>query len=777
MIMLQKILRIKNTARFHDENPGSLKLSEFNIVFAENGCGKTTLSAIMHSVAQNEPGFINERVTVGKKGDPRVKLLTGDNQQLYYSSGSWEGPVEEVNVQVFDSHFVNTNIFAGHTLSHDHKKKLHRFIIGDQGKDFSKRINRLDTISRDLSDHIRETEQALSRLIESENLSVDEFLRLDEVEDFQSEIRTAKAAVKSQRRADELLKKNKLSEVTFPDVPVDKIENILLKTLDDISRDAEATVKQHMERCTNAGGEAWIETGMTHLASAAECPFCGQDLTGVELVEAYRDYFNDKYENLKASIDGLLREIENCILPANGWKALTSNLEGNQARYESWTEYIDVSYAAPEELDSATEEVWKKLRTSLTDTLETKKSAPLEPVEISGELQAAVEAYDALNDRLDQYRETVQKVNRKITSLKSNLDEGSLSQAKTRLARLNDQWKRHSGKGKDLSKRLEINRTRKAKILEAKQKAKDELDEYQSDVLVSCQEGINEFLRKAGADFRIEDTKVGYQGGTANARFSIVINEEEIGLGNAITEVGQQSFRTLLSEGDKNTLAFAFFYARIRDDSNLDDKIVVVDDPISSLDEHRRRATQDAVLELARKAKQVILLSHSPRFLSNVWQSHNSDGQTALFQIRKTGDKTSELTEWAEEDINKRVQDPYFQHFDKLVAYSESREGEPEEVARSIRLVLEGNLRRRFADKYKRDDGSISAFIGKVNNAPRSDPLASLQGTEILRELEEINEYCHDPHHDDDPYQSQQINENELASFVKRTVDFARGIR
>jgi wobble nucleotide-excising tRNase len=149
-----------------------------------------------------------------------------------------------------------------------------------------------------------------------------------------------------------------------------------------------------------------------------------------------------------------------------------------------------------------------------------------------------------------------------------------------------------------------------------------------------------------------------------------------------------------------------------------------------------------------------------------------------LFRIQKTGEKTSKLTEWEEGELRRKVQDPYFHHFERLVAYQSKRQGDPVNVAHSIRHVLEGNLRRRFPDRYKRKDGSIGAFIGMVKDAADDDPLSNLQGTDYFEELQEIasSEYCHDPHHSADPFLPEQINGNQLATCAKRTLQFARGV-
>ncbi len=775
--MIETFLRLKNIARFHDEGYGSLCFGDFNLVFAENGCGKTTLSAIMHSIAKNEPGFLEERATVDRGGTPEAKILTTNKDQLHFKNGFWGGPIGQIEINVFDSHFVNKNIYSGHTLSHDHKKKLHHFVIGRKGQDLADRIDRLDSVSRNSAKHIRAIEKDIGREIESEVLTVDEFLGLSKPENLEKEMEEAKAVVEGLKKASEIQEKDDLDQPALPEIPLDEIKVLLATTLDDISEDAESKVSDHISNCMDERGEEWVESGLSYIQDD-ECPFCGQDLQGVDLIEAYRDYFSEEYANLKSSVENVLQKVKTDVLPQGGWRSVDSAVDKNQSRFEFWKQRIDASHQVPSGLSEQVEEAWNRLRRALINLLEKKKSAPLDSIEIDQNTEEALEAYESLRDQLNEYRGRVSDVNEKIEAFKSELESGSLTEAKANLAHLEDCQTRHGEVGRDLSERLRLNRRRKERIEEAKDEAKEDLDEYQRRILSSCQEGINEFLRKAGADFRIRNANVGYQGGTANARFSIEINQKKIGIGNAVTEVGKQSFRNLLSDGDKNTLAFAFFYARIKEVSDLDSRVIVIDDPISSLDEHRRGATRNAILKLAEQCKQIIVLSHSPRFLSSLWEESDENSKLGLFQIQKTGEKTSELTDWEEDEMRRKVQDPYFHHFERLAAYKSIRQGDPVNVAHSIRHVLEGNLRRRFPDRYRKKDGSIGAFIGMVKDADNDDPLSNLQGTDYFEELQEIasSEYCHDPHHSDDPFLPEQINENQLAACVKRTLEFARGL-
>jgi wobble nucleotide-excising tRNase len=774
--MVKKLIRLRNIGRFH-HCECNLELGDFNLVFAENGAGKTTLAAVMHSIAREEPGFITERATVDSGGDPRVQLLSQAHGSVRFEKGSWKGSTSSVLIDVFDSHFVNENIYSGDTLSHDHKKRLHRFVIGERGRDLSKRIDQIDALSRKLQQHIRSIEARIRDLLES-NLSVDEFLALSKSDDVGDKIDQVRKRLRAQKKASELRAQDDLGIPELPEIPIEEIRDLLSRSLDEVADDAESVVAAHISDCMDDQGESWVQHGLSYVKDGA-CPFCGRNLSGIDLVTAYRDYFNDEYEALKEDVKQKHYNLKSRILTQDGWRKVTSVVDSNQSRFELWKDHIDAQHKVPDNLKNEIEKAWTQLRASLDSLFEKKRAAPLEPVELSDRTEEAWNDYKALSCKLQAYEQAVIRVNEEICEFKKDLGTGSPDELEEELAQLTDSQQRHSDQGASLAERLRLNRRRKERIFDAKEEVKDELTDFQSDVLASCQTRINSFLRKAGATFRIREAEVGYQGGTANARFSLEVNEREIGIGNAVTEVGKQSFRNLLSEGDKTTLAFAFFYARMQEADDLSDHVIVIDDPISSLDEHRRNATRDAILNLAEKAGQIMVLSHNPRFLASLLRRRDAkDAHSELFHIQKTGGKESELCHWEERALEKMIQSPYYRHFDKLVAYASNRDGDPHDVAHSIRHVLEGNLRQRFPDKYARKDGSIGSFIGKVDEADGDNPLSDLQHTPYFEELKSIanSDYCHDPHHDDAPYMPSPINETELAVWVERTIRFARGL-
>src|SRR5690606_37983546 len=128
-----------------------------------------------------------------------------------------------------------------------------------------------------------------------------------------------------------------------------------------------------------------------------------------------------------------------------------------------------------------------------------------------------------------------------------------------------------------------------------------------------------------------------------------------------ITPQTSASFRNTLSEGDNSSLAFAFFLAKLENDPEVENKVIIFDDPISSLDRHRKRYTADQVLNFANKEKQVIVLTHDIYFARMLWEKY-TEKKTLLSQlcIKRDGLSDSIIDTW---DVEEETRSDYYQGY------------------------------------------------------------------------------------------------------------------
>lgn len=153
-------------------------------------------------------------------------------------------------------------------------------------------------------------------------------------------------------------------------------------------------------------------------------------------------------------------------------------------------------------------------------------------------------------------------------------------------------------------------------------------------------EGINNFLQELNVNFRVR---------LQDGKYCVQI------IGYVPTEYDKEN-KILCSEGERRMLALAYFLQDLF--LSEDNKIVVVDDPISSLDVNRKSVVAFKIIELMREDKnQVIVLSHDISFVEKIKSLITPDVQDFdMLELRKnntTPFKTLNLSEYllTDEDV------------------------------------------------------------------------------------------------------------------------------
>jgi hypothetical protein len=96
--MLSRLKFFANVGQFDSVTEGAAHpLKELTVAYAENGRGKTTLSAIFRSLATNDPLPINERRRLGATGQPHIVIEhTGGPPPAIFQNGAWNGHLAEI---------------------------------------------------------------------------------------------------------------------------------------------------------------------------------------------------------------------------------------------------------------------------------------------------------------------------------------------------------------------------------------------------------------------------------------------------------------------------------------------------------------------------------------------------------------------------------------------------------------------------------------------------------------------------------------------------------
>jgi len=752
--MLLKTIAIKNIGRFQNYSAsGDVTLKRYNLIFAENGRGKTTICAILRSLQTGDPSYVNGRATLGSSEVPEVIILT-DAGPTAFLGGVWSATVPAL--AIFDSTFVSENVYSGDAVDLDHRRNLYRVIIGKDGVILAREVDRLDTDIRAKTSQIRDLRAAIQSSVPP-GISVEGFLAIAADPDIDVKINAAQMELESVRQAVQLRTHTALSPITLPVMP-NNFEALLAATVEGLAADAGQRVSMQIAtHGIHARGENWLSEGLGYIRGD-NCPFCSQSLRGSTLLEAYRTYFSEAYNTLKKQISELKTAVETRLADRPVGQ-VERTIDGNDAASEFWARYIRVSRPTLS-FPGGVGDPLRILRDAAIRLLDRKTGAPLERIPLDQAYTDSVSAVEALSRAVTSYNEAVQVANADIALKKTAVGNADVSGAERTLRHLHATKTRYEPNVIAECQAFETALAEKNALEEQKETARSRLDEYTTEVIGRYESTINRLLADFQAGFRVTQTKHAYPGGVPSSSFQILINNTAVDVGDAETPLDRPSFRNTLSSGDKSTLALAFFLAELEHDRDKATRIVVFDDPFNSQDAFRKDHTVEKIRKCGECCSQVIVLSHDQLFLKRIWDrlaSRTADRKS--LQLARIGLQNTAISEW---DIDKVTQHRFAADLKVLADYYNANEGDPRNVVSKIRPVLEAYCRNLYPSQFLEAD-MLPAIITKIRHAGSAHPL-----TQVADDMDLINIYTRRYHHGEGPQPAMEIiSETELQGFVR----------
>lgn len=758
---VERFQLLRNVGQFDSVNTGAqIALAPLTLVYAENGRGKTTLATIMRSLSTGDPVLIEDRHRLGATNRPHIVLTVG-GAQIVYQNGAWGQPLPRV--AVFDDAFVAANVCSGIEIETTHRQNLHELILGAQGVALNTELQRHVAA---IEQHNRElrTREAAIPAAQRAGMAVDAFCALPADDDIDARIQEAERNLAAARAADAIRQRDTFLPLTLPGFDLAAVGDVLERTLPDVQAETAARVRDHLRRL-GRGGEAWIGEGMARVAGASEgqdgdaCPFCAQDLAGSPLIRHYEVYFSEAYNDLKSAItqtgQGIAADHSGEIQAAFE-RAVRVAVQNR----EFWRGFMDVP---DNDVDTAAVlRNWTAARDAVLTVLRAKAAAPLEAMTLPPEAIAAVETFARDAQAIAAVSATLSACNGQIALVKEQAATANVAALTADLARLQSVMARHSAPLNAACDAYVAEKEAKAESERQRNAARTALDQYRTAIFPAYEQAINDYLGRFNAGFRLGavgsvNTRAG-----SSASYNVVINNVAVGL----TANGGPSFRTTLSAGDRNTLALAFFFASLEQDPNLADKIVVIDDPMTSLDEHRSLTTVEEMRGLSERVRQVIVLSHSKPFLCAIWEGADTQTRSAL-RINREG-TGSTLAAW---DVHQDCITEHDRRHALVSGYIRVANAANERaVAQALRPILEAYLRVAYPTEFP-PGTMLGQFIG-VARQRLGQPGQIMTATDI-DELDRLRNYANRFHHDSNPaWQTAAINDQELTGFAERTLRF-----
>lgn len=764
--MINRIQLLRNVGQFDSVNgAANITLTRLTLIYAENGRGKTTLAAILRSLGTNDPVHIAERRRLGAAETPHVVLdCIGGPPAAMFQNNAWNRAVP--SVAVFDDQFVDQNVYSGLAVGAEHRQNLHELILGAQGIALNAELQGRVAEIEAHNTHLRLKGNAIPTA-ERGSMSIDDFCALQARADIDTAIQACERNLAAVREQDPIRNQSAFDTLSLPAFDIAAINRVLEQDLPALDAIAAARVQAHLASL-GQGGEAWVAEGMPRLRETSAsgpsptCPFCAQDISGSPVLTHYRAYFSAMYSDLKRSIADTIAAITRLHggdVPAAFERAVRVATE----RRTFWARFGELPEIVVDTAAIARD--WRAARDAIATALSTKQGTPLERATLSEAALDAVAAFDAHCASIAYLNSELQSANDTIRIVKKQAAAGNPNALAADLARLRAVKSRHSPATSTLCQAYLDEKAAKAVTEGLRDQARQALDQHRTTVFPAYQTAINVYLQKFNAGFRLDSVVSANTRAGSSCTYNVLINNTAVAVAGGTATPGEPSFRNTLSAGDRNTLALAFFFASLDQDPALANKIVVIDDPMSSLDEHRSLTTVQEIRRLASGVAQVIVLSHSKPFLCRLWEGADTTLRSAL-QVAREG-AGSTLRAW---DVNQDCITEHDKRHALMREYLVSSAPNNREVARAIRPVLEAFCRVAFPEHFP-PGTLLGPFRGLCDQ--RVNTAQPILDADDLRELRDLTEYANKFHHDtNQAWETEAINDTELVGFVQRAIAF-----
>jgi wobble nucleotide-excising tRNase len=587
MVPIEKIVRLKHPGALHNlQWPADLPtFGEFNLIYGWNGSGKTTISRLLRCLEQHE---------VPAPGTVTLRMAGHDIDGTAF-------PAATTDVRVFNRDFVNDSVFP---VGGGDVPPI--FVVGKESVEKQKRVEALKKKKTEreanlvrAQDAHRKAEGDLDRHYVENARAIKDRLRVAgrgayneyDKRAYRNAIQTMRdAGDASTKQLDDATRESvrMQSEATIkPELSVVSYRLPSLEALRDevaavLSTTVTSAAIQTLKDDTALG--SWLQEGLAlhkHRESKV-CMFCEQPLPAQRMA-ALEAHFNAEYERLVARTDQLAKQIRDASAQAS-----------QVVRPDPSTLYDDMrdEYQAAEiSLHHALSGVSTFLN-ALVQALEDKKGSPFKALTLEALAPAVDEGVVArLNAVIQRHNEVCDDF------------EARTSAARDRLAQ--DMLAAQVGTYMALADTEKITADAIGPINADIQRLSMDIAELESQILEYRQpaEDLNEDLRRylGHSELSLEIKDTGYR---------LVRNGE---------------LADSLSEGERTALAVLYFLKSLDDRRfNRSQGVVVLDDPVSSLDANALYLAFGFIRDRTRGSAQLFILTHNFVFFRQVknWFHH-----------------------------------------------------------------------------------------------------------------------------------------------------------
>lgn len=776
--MIKRILTLKDIGRFESlksEHGNEGEFAKVNVVYAPNACGKTTLCDVFRSLDTRNPAYVIGRKRIGESTVPSIDLLSDSNTHWKFCNGQWMSSQDFPRVFVYDQRFVNDNVFVGGQIGIEQKRNVYNLALGQKAIELNRKVQEAGEKLARASDSVSQCESELLTQIPPGH-RIETFRNLEKIVDVDVKIAELQERIavdeNKKAKASQIREHRFLQPITIPVVSKCDLEDVLTTTLDDASLTADSKIKAHFAECANTDQIPleWIKRGY-EIQREDMCPYCGQNMSHLELFSAYRAFFSGvlkQQEERRNEVKGRFHaalglQIQNETI---GW------IGQNLADLDWWRDACGLLLNLPLLDVDYVKDVYSRTLCASMSAFERKQNNLTETIFLQEEEVAVFEALKALIPMLRSYNEAVEKANEKIRGFQESIEVIDIDESIRRLADLKDKKMRHEKNVVDAYRKYDEALELKKSAQAEKTRANEELKQESKSVFDRFGSKLNEFLSAFGVNFSIESGGVNLRGGAATGQLAIRIDANGSSAqidssSNAAGDPARMSLSNTLSAGDCSALGLAFFLARLDTDVNLVSSIVVIDDPYHDQDRSRQSQTIALLKRESNKCSQFFLLSHNLEFAQMFMANKGiSRDEIRAFEIPQLGSSIA-LKHGDLPQLPSKAYETDYAELSDFATNSERYRDRLKEVVSRIRPLLETYFRYKYPLVWN-DQDWLGDMIGKIRTSNTNDIVYPCNC--LVQELDEINTYTKRFHHRVSGVTADVPDPIELGVYVNRTL-------
>ncbi|GAA9197601.1 AAA family ATPase [Helicobacter pylori] len=691
------------------------EFEHYNIIFGNNGCGKTSLTrAFELLISKNK--HIEKYRTISTAESPSIEFECKDGSYKIEPNSNIGAP--SFKVEIYNSDFLHNNVpfnseFGLKKLDDD-TIILEGSVLGEETKEINqlkdyrgkvekrqKKIkdeNNTETLMAKQESEIKKYNEKIEK-IRKEMTSNTIQIKLDKIK-INNICEVSKDEFKDQEDALTNLEKDfdELNEAMkkFDDLKEmelskdyqtikDKLKSLFSFDIDKEAGQVSEEIKNHISKV----GREFIEKGIELQKKMPDnaCPFCTQEITN-NIIQVYTSYFNKSIEQFNQDsleVSGTLKK----ILEQWNIKEISQSFE----RFEPFMKKD--SSTNKESLKNALEQIkvlLEKLQKEVDKKWGVKNKEKFQETD-----KKLLENYEKFQKCVDETRNILKQKKEqkeKLEKLKTELKEARIKKAKHD----SYDWQKSKEEAERKLSVLNCRHERLNRLLEKiNKKLKGLYDQKRPDI-----ETINNYLK----DLNLPKYSL-------DKDYRIVLNSDAL---------ENSEDKIILSDGEKTTLAFAYFLAHLKlfyKKEDLKNLVVVIDDPISSLDEQRiynttclvAKINQELAREKAREKlpneenkAQVFVLTHNHTFMARLI---NMIGKHArYFQLER---HQGQLKIVCKDRANGYFDTFYLLLFKEVYEFAKRETvqddfNEAINYGNKVRILLESFLKINFIDSFLGED-------------------------------------------------------------------------